>query len=513
MKASNSYTNPIIPGFYPDPSICRVGQDYYLVTSSFEYFPGVPIFHSRDLIHWKQIGHCLTRASQIPLTKIPSSGGIFAPSLRYHQGTFYMITTNVSHGGNFYVSTTDPAGTWSDPIWVQQGGIDPSLCFDGEHVYLTSNGEGPQLGIYQCEIDIRNGEQLTETRYIWSGTGGRYPEAPHLYHIHDFYYLMIAEGGTEYGHMVTLARSKSAWGPFEPCPYNPILTHRDQTNHPIQGTGHADLIEAHDGSWWLVFLAFRPQDRLFHHLGRETFLAPVTWTTDDWPLVLPAKTVAINMQVETLPPHPWSPEPPCDDFANPDFKLHLCWNFLRNPDPECWSLTERPGWLRLYASPLTLDAPDSPAFIGRRQQHFQCSAKTLLDFFPTYEGHEAGLTVLANEQHHYEIAITCLHGNRALIVRRRIGDLVAIVAQETVQEGPIELEIQADSKKYTFSYTIAGQPTRKLATGATRYLATEVAGGFTGVYIGMYATSNGDTRTSPADFDWFAYCPLDSIPE
>ena len=161
MKELISYTNPVIPGFYPDPSVCRVGQDYYLVTSSFEYFPGVPIFQSRDLIHWRQIGHCLTRASQLPLTNALSSGGIFAPSIRYHEGTFYMITTNVSHGGNFYVFTSDPAGAWSEPIWVQQGGIDPSLCFDGEHVYLTSSDGWPQPSIYQCEIDSKSGQQLT----------------------------------------------------------------------------------------------------------------------------------------------------------------------------------------------------------------------------------------------------------------------------------------------------------------------------------------------------------------
>ncbi len=499
-----TYTNPVLPGFYPDPSICRVGEDYYLVTSSFEYFPGVPIFHSRDLIHWRQIGHCLTRASQLPLTNVPSSGGIFAPTLRYHNGTFYMVTTNVSHGGNFYVFTHDPAGPWSEPIWVKQGGIDPSLCFDGDTVYFTSNGEGSQLGIYQCEIDITNGQQLTETRFLWPGTGGRYPEAPHLYHIGDYYYLMIAEGGTEYGHMETLARSKSPWVPFEPCPHNPILTHRDQTSHSVQGTGHADLIEAHDGSWWLVFLAFRPHDRLYHHLGRETFLAPITWTPDGWPVVSPEKTVDISMHVPTLPQQRVEAEPERDDFAAPD--LRFCWNFLRNPNADDWSLAERPGWLRLYGSALTLDAQASPAFIGRRQQHFDCRARTLLAFQPEHEGHEAGLTVLMNERHHYEIAITQDHGSRCIIVRRRIGDLAAIVAREVLeQDGPIELEIQADRDIYTFLYAQEGQPERKLATGATRYLSTEVAGGFTGVYIGMYATSNGNGRTGPADFDWFAY--------
>jgi alpha-N-arabinofuranosidase len=503
MKGIIPSTNPVIPGFYPDPSVCRVGQDYYLVTSSFEYFPGVPIFHSRDLIHWHQVGHCLTRASQLPLTSVPSSGGIFAPTIRYHEGTFYMITTNVSHGGNFYVFTNDPAGEWSEPIWVQQGGIDPSLCFDANHVYLTSSVGWPQPSIYQCEIDSKSGQQLTETRFLWQGTGGRFPEGPHLYHIGDWYYLMIAEGGTEYGHMETLARSRSPWEPFEPCPHNPILTHRDQAAHPLQGTGHADLIEAHDGSWWLVFHAFRPHDRSYHHLGRETCLTPLTWTEDGWPVVSPEKTVDVHLNVTAFPEHVEEIEPARDDFVTP--VLRLCWNFLRTPNAEDWSLTERPGWLRLYGSPRTLDDLDSPAFVGRRQQHFNASARALLDFRPEDEGHETGLTILMNERHHYELAVIQEQGSRWIIVRRRIGDLIAIVARTMVEDGPIELEIQAETDTYTFLSTMTGQPAKRLATGATQYLSSEVAGGFTGVYFGMYATSNGNGRTGPADFDWFEY--------
>jgi alpha-N-arabinofuranosidase len=422
-----------------------------------------------------------------------------------------MVTTNIGHGGNFYVYTDDPAAPWSEPIWVKQGGIDPSLCFDDDHVYFTSNGDGPETGIYQCEIDIHSGAQLTETRYIWSGTGGRYPEAPHLYHIGDFYYLMIAEGGTEYGHMVTLARSESPWGPFVSCPHNPILTHRDQGQHPIQGTGHADLFQAHDGSWWLVFLAFRPQDRLFHHLGRETYLAPVQWTADGWPLVGQNKVIYERMQATVLPQRSWDKDPERDDFAAPE--LRFCWNFLRNPYAGDWSLVERPGWLRLYGSPINLDAQDSPALIGRRQQHFTCHVSTLLDFAPQHDNHEAGLTALANNLHHYEIAVTRSNSERMIIVRRRIGDLVAIVAQERLLAGPVLLMIDAEPDKYTFSYAYPEQQPRPLATGATRYLSSEVAGGFTGVYFGMYATSNNNGRTNPADFDWFVYHAENPTPE
>lgn len=505
MTEMQHYTNPVLPGFHPDPSVCRVGDEYYLVTSSFEYFPGVPIFQSRDLIHWRQIGHCLTRASQVPLEGIASSQGIFAPTLRYHAGRFYLVTTNVSAGGNFVVSAENPAGPWSEPIYFQQGGFDPSLCFDQGHVYLTSAQPKEPQGILQCEVDLATGKQVTETHVIWRGTGGRMPEGPHLYHLGDYFYLMIAEGGTSYGHMETLARSKSPWGPFEPCPHNPLLTHRDRDTNPIQGVGHADLVEAHDGSWWLIFLGVRPQHGQYH-LGRETFLAPVSWTRDGWLQVSPEKTVALTMHMAILPAHPWPQEDFRDDFDAPE--LRFCWNFLRNPDPASWSLTERPGWLRLSGSALTLDDLASPAFVGRRQEHFVCRASTRLSFLPTWDGAEAGLTVLMNEQHHYEIALTRLAGQRTMIVRRRIGDLCAIVAKAPVDAEGVELSIQANADAYTFAYTLPGQSERPLATGRARYLGSEVAGSYTGVYFGVYATSGTHQRRAPADFDWFEYRPL-----
>lgn len=501
------YTNPVIPGFYPDPSVCRVGDDYYLVTSTFEYFPGVPVFHSRDLVHWQQISHCLTRDDQLPLGNTRSSGGIYAPTIRYHNGVFYMVTTNVTEGKHFYVTTTDPRGEWSAPFWIDRHGIDPSLFFDDDGtVYFSWTQHN---AIYQSEIDITTGALLTPDREVWSGTGGRYPEAPHLYKIRGTYYLLLAEGGTEYGHMVTIARAESPWGPFEPCPHNPILTHRNRGGHLIQATGHADLFEAHDGSWWAVFLAFRTQAEgvLHHHLGRETFLAPVTWDANGWPVVGFGGTVEAVMDVPTLPTVPVAADPARDDFDAPT--LRLCWNFLRNPSPEMWSLTARPGWLRLYGTAHTLNDLASPAFVGRRQQHGACHAAALLDFTPGADTDEAGLTALMNEAHHYEIGVTLRDGVRCVIVRRRIGDLVAVVAQEPLPAGPITLMIDATMTAYTFSYAAAGQAPRALASGATQYLSSETAGGFTGVYLGMYATGNGTAASAPVDFDWFEYTPVE----
>lgn len=498
------YNNPILPGFHPDPSICRVGEMYYLVTSSFAYFPGVPIFESRDLIHWQQINYCLTRPEQISLQGADSSLGIWAPTLRFHAGRFYMTTTNMSGRGNFYVSSDDPSGTWSDPIWINQDGIDPSLFFDTDgKVYFTSNGDNPP-GIYQSEIDITTGALLTEPRLIWTGTGGMHPEGPHLYKIGAWYYLMIAEGGTWYGHMETLARSSSPWGPFTPCPRNPILTHRDRANHPIQGTGHADLVQASDGNWWLIFLAYRPRDISFHHLGRETFLAPVRWDQDGWPVIGNNGTVELAMQGPVTSEHPWPSVPKRDNFSA--ITLRLDWNFLRNPHPATWSLEERPGWLRLRGSAITLDDRDSPAWLGRRQEHFACRVETQLDFTPGVLGEEAGLTVYANERHHYEIGLTWHSTNtRRLFVRRRIGDLSAIVFQTSLPTGLVTLAIETAGDHYTFCYALHGEAFQPVAEGATRYLATEVAGGFSGVYFALYATGNRQQSVSPADFAWFEY--------
>lgn len=498
--------NPVIPGFYPDPSICRVGADYYLVNSSFEYFPGVPVFHSRDLLHWQQIGYCLTRPSQLPLERCRASGGIYAPTIRFHEGRFYMVTTNISGGGHFYVYTDDPTGEWSEPIWVDIGrrGIDPSLLFDDDgQVYWTCNGQG----IIQCTIDIATGQRTSEVRQISLGTGGAWAEAPHLYKIGDLYYLLLAEGGTGLGHMVTCLRSDSPWGPFEPCPHNPILSHRS-TDLPIQATGHADLIQAENGSWWLVFLGIRPVGEfpMTHHLGRETNLAPVQWDSDGWPVVGDHGLVPQGLAFDPLPLHPWPAAPVRDEFDAP--QLALCWNHLRNPQSGSWSLAERPGYLRLYGNALTLSDVDAPAFVGRRQQHLHCRATCQLDVAPTNDHDEAGLTVFMNDRHHYEIAVRRVGGQRCIIARRQIGSLRSVVAIRELPAGPVSLSITADPAQYTLAYAVAGDEAQPLATGETRYLSTEVAGGFTGVFLAMYATGNGHLAEAPADFDWFTYEPL-----
>lgn len=505
------YTNPIIEGFYPDPSICKAGKDYYLVTSSFQYSPGVPIFHSTNLVDWQKIGHCLTRPSQLPLDQATNGSGIFAPTIRYHKGVFYMITTNVTLGKNFLVTTTDPRGEWSEPIWLEGwGGIDPSLFFDDDgKVYITGNSDNhEEAGIYQAEIDPLTGRIIGERELIWKGTGGSHPEAPHLYKINGWYYLLIAEGGTEYGHMVTVARSKDPFGPFESCPYNPILTHRS-TNRPIQSVGHADLIQYHDGSWWAVFHGTRPI--LYppkHHLGRETCLAPVHWTDDGWPIIGIDGKIDVEMDALNLLVQEKSDEPESfiDDFTGDAFSIE--WNFIQNPIACNYDLTARPGWLKLIGTEKTLNDSNVPTFIGRRQEHFNCHVSTLLEFNPEQDGEEAGLTVYMNERHHYELALTKIDYEKYIVLKKSVGDIHVIEKKIPYSASEVILSIEAEKECYKFTFTDPQSGEKiEVGTGLTTLLSTEIAGGFTGVFFGLYATGNGRECKIPAYFDWFKYEP------
>ncbi|HET6856418.1 MAG TPA: family 43 glycosylhydrolase, partial [Streptomyces sp.] len=349
---------PVLAGFHPDPSVCRVGADYYLVCSSFEYFPGVPIFHSRDLVNWTQIGNALDRPSQLALeigSGAASSGGIYAPTLRHHDGRFHLIVTNCAPGGgNLLVTATDPAGPWSEPVPLPGvPGIDPDLAWDEDGTCWCT-----VAGVSQVRLDTVTGETGGPPRKIWSGTpGAKAPEAPHLYRIGDWWYLLIAEGGTERGHGISIARATRPDGPFEPCPDNPVLSHRS-TDHPVQNTGHGDLVQGPDGSWWLVHLGVRPGGGTpgWHVLGRETFLAPVEWV-DGWPVV---------GEVATVPPWPLTPLPPepvRDDFDTT--ALHPRWISLRSRPAKHVTLTDRPGHLTLHARGDRLDAMDV-TFLGRR---------------------------------------------------------------------------------------------------------------------------------------------------
>jgi len=506
---AGTFNNPIIPGFYPDPSICRAGDDYYTVHSSFEFFPGVPIFHSKDLVHWRQIGYCLTRKSQLPLGKVRASGGIYAPTIRYHDGTFYMITTNVDGRGNFYVTAKDPAGPWSEPVWIDRAGIDPSLFFDDDGTVYYIRQEGGRHGhIAQRTLNLETGKLEGKSKELWPGTGGIWPEGPHMYKINGKYYLMISEGGTSYDHSVTIARSDSPWGPFESNPNNPILTHRHLRKNPIQVVGHADLVETPDG-WWLVCLGVRPQGGRYHHIGRETFLAPVTWTADGWPVVNKNGTIDLTVTAPKLPQHPWPKEVVKDDFASKT--LAMQWNYLRNSYDTDYSLTERPGFLRLHGSAVRLSDRDSPAFVGRRQTDFNCVASTMVEFDPNSENEEAGLVAFVNDKHYYQIGVTLRQGKRQAFLKKVLkGKSIEPVQYVNIAPGPVKLTAMAVPLSYEFSCTDSTGARQVLGTAKTKDLSVEAIGFddgmcFTGVYFGMYATGNGQKSTTPADFDWFEY--------
>jgi alpha-N-arabinofuranosidase len=451
----------------------------------------------------------------LDLRGAPASGGIFAPTIRWNDGRFFVTGTNVSRPGHFIVNATDPSGPWSDPVWVDQNGIDPSLYFDDGTVYFTSTVEpdpsllhladpGFRRGIQQCTIDPFTGAQLSESRFLWEGSGGKMPEAPHLFKRGDYYYLLLAEGGTEYGHMVTVARSTEPWGPWESAPSNPILSHRS-TGSPIQATGHADFVELHDGSWWMVCLGVRPVGGWpRHHLGRETFLAPLVWSDDGWPALGGTGRVEMRAERPALPRSPGRSAPVRDDFERPT--LGPQWNTLRTPLSSATYLSESPGSLVLHGEAATLDEP-GVVFVGRRQQHFACTAAACLIFEPGASD-EAGLTVRMNEDHHYEIGVDrSVAGERMVFVRRRIGSLSKEIVRRPSGPGALTLEIIADADHYRFAFANGAGDAAELASGETRYLATEVAGGFTGVYFGMYATGNGRASTRPAQWDWFEYRP------
>ncbi|MGO4548009.1 glycoside hydrolase family 43 protein [Paenibacillus sp. 2TAB23] len=489
------YNNPVIKGFYPDPSVCKVDDSYYLVCSSFQYFPGVPIFESKDLINWTQIGHCLTRESQVQLSKVGSSGGVFAPTIRYNNGRFYMTTTNDTTRQNFYVWTDDIYDEWSEPVYVEQGGIDPDLYFEDGKAFFMSNGKDDNGvgGIVQCEIDIETGSKLTPSRSIWRGTGGRYLESPHLYKINGLYYLMAAEGGTEYGHMVIYARGETTSGPFEAYPNNPVLTNRNLGGYELQGVGHGDLVQDNEGNWWMLHLGFRQSGQwlTYHHLGREVFLTPVTFNEDGWFTAGHNGTTLTSFEIDRSSNFVIQQEKKIFTFENTNWNLDWC--YLRHPIAENYLLESDKATLKGTA--VTLDTPASPTFIGIRQRDF--NAAISCDVSLTHG--EAGITLYMDENHHYDLAIRKAGSGYKVIERLNIGDIKSIEHEVDLgTDNHATLIIQASHERYSFLIHTNGKDTL-LGTAQTRYLSSEVAGGFTGVLIGLYAYG----EESKAEFSSF----------
>ena len=498
------YTNPVIRGFYPDPSVVCAEGKYYLVTSSFQYFPGVPLFESEDLVNWKQIGHVLTRKSQVELEGVRSSGGVFAPTIRYNNGRFYMVTNNNSTNKNFYVYTDDIYGEWSDPIEVERDGIDPSLLFDNGKCYFVSNGvdESGKNGVFQVEIDIETGATIGEAVCIWHGSGGRYIESPHVYRIGDYYYLMVAEGGTEYGHMVTYARSANVMGPYEPYAKNPVLTNRNKAPYTIQGIGHGDLVQKNYGDWYMLSLGFRQIGTWdpFHNLGREVYLTPVSFDDEGWFTCGADGTTDESYEIpgdfEQIIKKEYT-------FENTDFNTD--WAYMRFPEETDYELGSKE--IILYGSDKTLDDVASPTFIALRQKDFnmECTIRiSLEDSDKNGElddiSKEAGLTLYMCEDEHYEIAVRKKGMIRTVALKLNIGGIKHIQEEVPLIGDEALLKVTADSFSYRFSFAGSNSPDSfmELGTGMTKYLSSEVSSGFTGTMVGLYAT--GAVKASIRDF-------------
>lgn len=557
------YTNPILPGFYPDPSICRVGDDYYLVNSTFAYFPGIPVFHSRDLVNWRLIGYVIDRPDQIQTQNAESlydslgvSRGIFAPAIRYHDGTFYVTCTFVDAGGNFVCTAKNPAGPWSKPVWLPQvSGIDPSLFFDTDgKAYLVHNSVPPegkplyqgQRTIRMCSFDTRrlrvendenilvNGGTDIKEKPIWI-------EGPHIFKVGGYYYLICAQGGTAENHSEVVFRSKDVWGPYVSYEGNPILTQKDlnpDREDPITCTGHADFVETQKGTWWAVFLGcqpYPPYEKDYYNTGRETFLAPVTWK-DGWPMIIPHGEGVAYHYPYPLPPAEMKGElhygalrhgadHKCNDGRhggnveytdNFDSKaLDLNWEFLRAPRDQWYSLSEKLGWIAIKLRPETVSGKMNPSFIGRRQQQAYSSASTAMEFTPRAENEKAGLVAFQNETHFYYMCKSVKEGYAVVQLYKSVengqpGDGMGLVASQRLEgnsaAGALDLKIESRGSSYSFLYRTDPRDWKVLKDEVdASFLSTKVAGGFVGCFYALYVTSLGKPSENIAHYDWFKY--------
>lgn len=545
FSQSTTFVNPIIPGAYPDPSICRVGDDFYIVNSSFEYFPGLPIHHSKDLVNWELIGYGLHRAEQasgaVNLVDVQQDGGIHAPTIRYHNGTFYIITTNVyspkdpkqaAEMVNFIITAQNPAGPWSEPHVIQGApGIDPDLFFDddGTAYYVGTHDTGqPEVNgigeIWVQELDLEQWKLTGKRHSIWRGAcGGCCVEGPHLYKEHDKYYLLIAEGGTSYNHAVMLAASEKISGPYESNPRNPVLTSRHLSrNYWINSTGHADMVQLSDGRWYMVALSVRNDLNGRSNMGRETHLIPLSWepATLRWEEVRPGVWEPLDYlwpvaapetgKVERSTPLPFADRPQYnndaffDGFDTPTLKLE--WNFRRVPKEDSYSLTAKPNYLRLKLQAQNIARRERSSLMGIRQKESDFEYSTDMHFTPGQDGEEAGISHFQKDDNYINYTIVKKQGKEVLQLVIKERDKASRVAAETILEnyrGNIQLKIVSQKDRYHYSYSLdSGETFVELFQTTAEVL---LSNGYTGAYLGLYACSNGKAVERYADFDWVHY--------
>ncbi|WP_026671309.1 glycoside hydrolase family 43 protein [Butyrivibrio sp. AD3002] len=537
--------NPIIPGFYPDPSICRVGDDFYIANSSFELCPGIPIFHSKDLAHWKQIGYAMTPENGFYTDANLFSGGVMAPTIRYHKGTFYIINCNFGDKGNFIVTAKDPKGPWSQPHYITDiQDIDCSIFFDDDDkCYLVSPGEDKEQdnnrAFYLTPYDIENFKVCGERKKIWNSAmrGAWAPEAPHIYHVGDYYYLMIAEGGTEHNHSVMIARSQTIDGWYEGNPANPVLTHRHLGwDYPIENVGHADLVETPQGKWYAVMLGVRIIEGQHMNMGRESFICPVEWQRG-WP-VFSKETGKVELSYPADPDLPWCEDGDEISTDRDDFDgktLGIDWSFWGTPSEDYYKIEDSALQLKCLKRGMTrklqpvsfapkTEKDENVAFVGRRQRHIDFSFEISMDFKAgTNEGtsESAGMVIMQQCNHQYRFEKKSKDGKQiialVLVTTKQKGlpfmpgyesESTETILKECEVEfdGPVILRLEAKGQDYTF---YMGQTADNLeefyAHADGKKINPEEVGGMVGTMLGMFASGNGSESDNVAKFDYAEY--------
>ncbi|KYF48985.1 beta-xylosidase [Sorangium cellulosum] len=518
--------NPILRGFHPDPSIVRVGEDYYLATSTFEWFPGVRLHHSRDLRHWRPIGYALDRRSQLDLLGNPRSGGVWAPCLTHARGVFYLVYTDVKCWGrgfvdahNYVVTASRIEGPWSEPIALNRGGFDPSLFHDDDgRMWLVNMvwdhrpGNDQFPGIVLQEVDLQQRRLVGERRWILPGGGLGLTEGPHLYRRGGHYYLLVAQGGTSYEHAVTLARSRRIEGPYEVDPNTPLLTSSHDPSLALQKAGHGCLVETSTGEWYLAHLCGRPlpgERRCI--LGRETALQRVRWTDDGW-LALDGvdspRSPAVRVPAPRLPAHPVEAPPVRDDFDRA--ALGVDYQTLRDVPDESWvSLRERPGHLRVRGreSPQSLHRQ---SVVGRRVQSVRCRVETCLEFEPTSFQQMAGLMALYDDENFFYALLSHDErlGRSVALLGSELGKLTWLARPVAVSAKRLHLRFELSGKDLRFSWSEDGQRFDALGPALDGSLLSDERAslgiGFTGAFAALCA-HDLTGASLPADFDYLDY--------
>ncbi len=506
----NEMRNPILTGFYPDPSITQVGGDYYLVNSTFCYFPGIPVWHSTDLVNWTQIGNVIDRPGMLDFDGLGLSRGVFAPTINHHDDVFFVANTCVDCGGNFIVTAADPAGPWTDPVWVPDvGGIDPSLFWDTDGKMYLMNNDEPEGGstydghraIWIREIDPQTFQPVSEPVMIING-GARpedkpiWIEGPHIYKVDDGYLFSAAEGGTAVGHSQVLFKAPAVTGPYAPYAGNPVLTQRDLPEdrpQPVTSVGHAEFVQDASGNWWAAFLGVRPYRGDLYNTGRETFLLPVTWT-DGWPVILEAgKTVPYSLQRPDLPASDAAVPPTTGNFSiREDFDSGLPkeWLAVRVP-AESWYAFEG-GALELSSREASIGSGLQPSLLGYRQKHTNATAETELRVFA---GDEAGIAAFQNDNYFLALTVSGDANGQTVRLMKKSGEADpergTVLAETRVPApagSPVKLRIEARGGEYDFSYSTGDSDWQALATDVDgSILSTQTAGGFIGSVFGLFA--------------------------